>query len=82
MGHWVWDAPKESPLYTRNIDEAKKLEFIHAGVVVAPDVGVAGGGEEEADGAVGVGAGAVLAAHGVKAGLGGIHSRIRTSARP
>lgn len=25
MGHWVWDAPKESPLYTRNIDEAKKL---------------------------------------------------------
>ena len=25
MGHWVWDAPKESPLYKKNIDEAKKL---------------------------------------------------------
>ena len=25
MGHWVWDAPKESPLYKKNIEEAKKL---------------------------------------------------------
>ena len=25
MGHWVWDAVKESPLYTQNIEEARKL---------------------------------------------------------
>jgi len=25
MGHWVWDAAKESPLYTQNIEEARKL---------------------------------------------------------
>ena len=25
MGHWVWDAPAESPLYTQDIDAAKAL---------------------------------------------------------
>lgn len=25
MGHWVWDAPSESPLYTQDIDAAKAL---------------------------------------------------------
>lgn len=25
MGHWVWDAAKESPLYMQNIEEARKL---------------------------------------------------------
>ena len=25
MGHWVWDAPTESPLYTQDIDAAKAL---------------------------------------------------------
>lgn len=25
MGHWVWDAVSQSPLYTKNIEEAKRL---------------------------------------------------------